>query len=426
MITERLLTFNPMDSVTFRDGRPFEQDDQGLAETAAVFPPHPPTLAGAARVAMAVGIGIGSGLDWSELSRTMKGSANPEDQKRGHALAAILTCRITGPAIVRMPPSGVPGPRDVFFPCPFPFLFDDNTGLRWETPGEPQTRPLGCLVPATPGRTMAEWSAEWTSLRPFRSWRLPGRAASRAVPGDGIWITAGELNRRLADPTITPEGDGYRRGSAIAARETRIGIAIEKSTGHARDSQLFAAAHQQLREDGSRGSYHFAVFVEDNGALPDVEGSLVPFGGDGRFAQVNLGRELISWEQPPVNAQHCGGLLLVALTPVPVTTDAPQGLALPTTPAFADLTCIGYAGRRPVAMGYADGRVMQAGQTRVVTAFPAGAAWFLTLPPGDKLEDRIAELREAAKTQRLVPAGPDGCHLANVGFGAFIAGGWPK
>ena len=104
MTMERLISFDPIDSVTFRDGRPFEQDDQGLAESTALFPPHPPTLAGAARVALAAGVGIDAGLDWSILSKKMLMSDRPEERKRGQALAAILACRIVGPAIARTPP----------------------------------------------------------------------------------------------------------------------------------------------------------------------------------------------------------------------------------------------------------------------------------------------------------------------------------
>src|SRR5690349_13361517 len=52
-MTRTLLLFDPLDTLWFREGRPFEQMDEGLAEARAVFPPSPATLAGAIALAAA-------------------------------------------------------------------------------------------------------------------------------------------------------------------------------------------------------------------------------------------------------------------------------------------------------------------------------------------------------------------------------------
>ena len=57
-----LVSFEPVDTMFFSDGRPFNQDDDGLAEASSVFPPSPFVISGAVRAA----IGAKSGGDWSE------------------------------------------------------------------------------------------------------------------------------------------------------------------------------------------------------------------------------------------------------------------------------------------------------------------------------------------------------------------------
>ena len=68
------LRIAPTDTLMFRDGRPFNQDDEGAAAAESLFPPPPPTLAGAVRLAIARQHGfppepwpedlVGNGVNW--------------------------------------------------------------------------------------------------------------------------------------------------------------------------------------------------------------------------------------------------------------------------------------------------------------------------------------------------------------------------
>ena len=51
------LWLDPADTLMFRDGRPFNQDDAGRAAAASLFPPPPETIYGAARVGLARAMG---------------------------------------------------------------------------------------------------------------------------------------------------------------------------------------------------------------------------------------------------------------------------------------------------------------------------------------------------------------------------------
>ena len=52
-MTARAFLLRPLDSLFFRDGRPFNQDDEGMAVVRSAFPPFPGVLTGAFRAAVA-------------------------------------------------------------------------------------------------------------------------------------------------------------------------------------------------------------------------------------------------------------------------------------------------------------------------------------------------------------------------------------
>jgi CRISPR-associated protein Cmr3 len=55
---------SPIDTVMFRDGRPFNQMDAGAGDAVSVFPPYPPTLVGAVRMTLARMLGYETGKAW--------------------------------------------------------------------------------------------------------------------------------------------------------------------------------------------------------------------------------------------------------------------------------------------------------------------------------------------------------------------------
>ena len=65
-MSDRLsLKISAIDTVMFRDGKPFNQADAGASLAASVFPPYPPTLTGAVRAAIWNALG-GRKEDWDK------------------------------------------------------------------------------------------------------------------------------------------------------------------------------------------------------------------------------------------------------------------------------------------------------------------------------------------------------------------------
>ena len=64
MSTSSVFAIFPNDTLFFRDGTPFNQDDAGLAEARSVFPPYPPVVAGALRAGMARTLGWPGWGNW--------------------------------------------------------------------------------------------------------------------------------------------------------------------------------------------------------------------------------------------------------------------------------------------------------------------------------------------------------------------------
>lgn len=78
-MTARHFLISPSDTLFLRDGRPFNQDDEGLAEARSIFPPYPDTLVGAFRAAAARRAGWRDDGNW-------KGRSGPD----GQAFEAVL------------------------------------------------------------------------------------------------------------------------------------------------------------------------------------------------------------------------------------------------------------------------------------------------------------------------------------------------
>jgi CRISPR/Cas system CMR-associated protein Cmr3 (group 5 of RAMP superfamily) len=63
-----------IDTLMFRDGRPFNQGDTGASEAVSIFPPLPPTIIGAIRAALWKHKGgpwpsngsLGNGTNWQD------------------------------------------------------------------------------------------------------------------------------------------------------------------------------------------------------------------------------------------------------------------------------------------------------------------------------------------------------------------------
>ena len=105
-----LVRFDPLDSLFFRDGSPYQKEETNQSGTASMFPPAPPTLVGAIRAACARALGWKSG-NWSKNEEIRTQLGNGED---------LGPLRFRGPFLVRCKssPETIDDKTDLLFPIP--------------------------------------------------------------------------------------------------------------------------------------------------------------------------------------------------------------------------------------------------------------------------------------------------------------------
>lgn len=261
----------PLDTLFFGDGTPFSAD-LGQEDVGGVFPPHPPTVLGALRAALARVAG------WDGLGRW------PAHLEMLLGDGGSMTMH--GPILLRDNQPLYPAPRHLLG-C-----------------GVDPWRPSAVLRPGPPRRCDFHDAA-----------RLPCLAAPNDSlrPGNDWWLTRAGLARVLAGSL--PLDDELVASSALWAEERRIGLERDPRTRTAAEGKLYSARHVRLH-------HGVALGIALTG-LPDAwripPNLLVPLGGERRLAELasctvepHLTVEKSARE---ALARH-GRLMLVALTPL--------------------------------------------------------------------------------------------------------------
>jgi CRISPR-associated protein Cmr3 len=270
------LVLHPLDTLFFRDGRPYNQDDPGQVEAASLFPPHPPTVVGAVRAAAARATGwpadawdtatLGDGVDW---------------QAGDGALGPL---RFSGPHVLR---DGEP-----LYPAPLNLVAGkDEQGAHLITYLAPSAQTLKTDLGAV---------------------QLPApiKAGQAFKTLDGFWLDARAMVLALSGGEL--RADQAVHGSHLSQAEPRIGIQRDTARRTTAERALYAAAHARPAQDVA-----LAVEVE---ALPDIAlaGSLAPLGGEGRSVWIEQRDKKIELPQAPDLAPDKDGALrytVVLVTP---------------------------------------------------------------------------------------------------------------
>jgi CRISPR-associated protein Cmr3 len=384
----RTLIFHPADSVLFKDGRPFNQDDAGMAAARSLFPPTPETMMGAVRAALALGQGWDGKSDWSQ---------NPDLS----GLKEVLGDRhepgsmsLSGPFVIDVSGSR---PRPLY-PAPRHLLL--------------------------PERMIAEIAGTGASGRVGEAWLRPDQnelegdvgAASLLDHGGSPdakwsesadwWLDHNGMAQAMAPrPELRPGQMRAPTGSknSVAAAETRVGLSRNPELRTAAAGMLYTAARLRLGQD-------IALAVECEG-VPDgwlTEGVLprvAPFGGEGRFAYLEA-------------CEHALGIEDCEFDDAAYLTD--QYVAILVTPAR-----LGSAARSPGAkvgdlpgnlVAAATGRGLLVGGWNGVTrrperlepVVPAGAVLFMKGAPAPA---KVGRGRLGDRTE--------------WGYGRYVVAGWP-
>jgi CRISPR-associated protein Cmr3 len=373
------LVLHPLDTLFFRDGRPYNQDDPGQVEAASVFPPHPPTVVGAVRAALARAMGwpgktwdkttLGDGVDW---------------QKGDRALGPL---RFTGPYVLR---NGEP-----LFPAPLSLVrakaSDGGEILDFLSPGDLLACDLGeARLPVAP-KNAEGWKTlegKWLTLAGMEQ-ALAGNAPSQIVDTDAIYS---------AEPRV-----GVQRDAS-----TRTTKRFEAQGGEPVKGALYAAAHVRPAQDVA-----LAVEVEGFPAV-SLGGALAPLGGEGRAVWIQQRTEKIDLPKPPALEPGKDGVLrytVTLITPADLGDAWPQpgdrlmgssGEALPGRVVSA---CTG----RAIAVGGWDSAAR--GPLPLRPLVPAGSVWFL--------EAGADAAQAAAQWSGRAIGGANGW-----GFGRVLIGRW--
>lgn len=246
----RTFAFEPCDTLFFRDGRPFNQDDPGQADMRSLFPPHPPTMVGAFRAAVARALGWTPDADWSQVAEHLGDGVNWQADDEATVLGPL---RFAGPFVAK---GGVP-----YLPAPADILYGAAGA------SDPGAAEITRLVPG-PERAsdLADGRARLpVPLRPGAGWKRV----------EGCWIAAPAFERVLAGEV--PEPRDLVAADDLWRIEGRVGIGRDPQTRTAAHGQIFATAQVRLH----RGVC-LALQVEGlaDGVAP---ANPAPLGGEHRF-----------------------------------------------------------------------------------------------------------------------------------------------
>jgi CRISPR-associated protein Cmr3 len=278
------LQFEPVDTWCLADGMPSGADLSGGYEQRGVFPPHPATVVGVARAALARANGWSGHGAWSgKLVEVLGDGYGPDslgmlsfdgpyllrDEIPHHPVPAHLVGSITGPD----------GPWRV------------RAALR---PGEPVLCDLDDVrLPAAPEPVGVDRPAE------------PGTQ----------WLSAPDLTRVLERD---PAGVTVVARDVLWQEERRVGIARDAETRTVREQMLYTATHVRPGREVSIG-------IRVSGLPEDwrrpADGELVPFGGEGRLARCRAWDA--AWPDTPVS--RSSRFTAVALTPIDVGPEVYRG-----------------------------------------------------------------------------------------------------
>lgn len=372
--------FEAADVLFFRDGRPFNQGDPAQMAVQTLFPPHPTTAVGALRAALARGMGWGGRGRWDPgIANTL---GNGDNLNGLHFQGTYLTHGLAGP----------------LFPAPGMIVKEKGDGreIRRLGPGPARECDLGGSV----------------RLAEPKGIKRDARVKSLS----GSWLTREGMQRVLnggvpARAEIYLADEDYNDvGERLFAREVRIGLARNAKTRTAEQGALYSAGFVRPQAGENVG---LVVGVDTQRELQPAA-SPIPLGGEGRFAWVEGGEEIV-WPEPPATFQSAGGNLLYTvtlITPAHLPGDWPgpgQELA-PELPGTIVCACH----ERPLMVGGWASRDVTAdwGPQPLKAMLPAGSTWFLK-----------AEGTADAETLRKL----NGTHIGDRrdwGYGQILIGTW--
>ena len=361
----------PVDSWFFRDGIPFTAGSASQEEVGSLFPPHPPTVVGALRAALARSRGWNGRDRWSREICAVLGT--------GPDLGALS---FSGPLLLD-------GGRPLFR-APRHLLGIDRSG-KWE--------PSALLRPGSPVVCDLGDDARLPQLPDV------GDDAHELKAGGHHWLTPAGMNAVLRGHP--PSSDEVKLSNDLWKPEPRIGLQRDASLRTAKEGMLYSTRHVRLRSGVSIGARIAGVPPD----WPRPSGNLIPFGGEGRLADCQEWTSELGLDTPVDVIKKTGRVTLVALTPL----DVPKEIADGTEPVtgLGGIRIVCACLDRPQRIGGWDS--LDRGPLPVHSVLPPGSVLFCEITDVDRFAAAVA--------------GDDGLGYvgsrADWGFGLVALGVWP-
>jgi CRISPR-associated protein Cmr3 len=321
-----------LDALMFRDGRPFNQGDEGSDAAVSRFLPPPPTIAGALRLMFANALGYKSQEDWK--AGVLGDGVNWQDDK---------ACQLGPLSFSAALLSDTDG--KLLYPCPQHLAKAEGHPVIALLPGKPLDCDLGKAV------------------------RLP---AAKPCMKDvetyaGNWLTHEGMANLLAG--TLPEKEQIIAQDKLYAFESRVGIGRDSDTRKARDGALYTASFVRMADGVS-------LVQPVSGLDPTLAKAqgLQRFGGEHRSAFIEPFKNAFSLPDAPKSLTGTGGkfrYIAIALAPVVLDKVLEPGGPVPGLEGHLVSACFG----KPHMLGGWDSQNKTPLPMRPV--LPAGSVFFM-------------------------------------------------
>lgn len=362
----------PVDTWFFRDGTPFFAGETPMGSIEGLFPPHPGTIVGALRAALAVGRGWNGRGRWPDELCAALGDG-PDNLGR---------LAFDAPFLLR---NGQP-----LFPAPRHLLGagnpDEWTPAALLRPGPPVACDLGDAV------------------------RLPEPMAFSGdphdlKPGDSQWLTPAGLTAILNGVLPSPEDVVF--AGALWAMEPRTGLELDRNTRTAVEGMLYSVRHVRPASGVSLGARIDGLPADWTAPF----GQLLSLGGESRLAECReWDGDLRLGASAGITASH--EIAVIALSPLDIGDEVCLGLQ--PINELAGARVVSAALDRPQRIG---------GWNSLERApLPMRSV----LPPGSVL---FCEVNDPSQLPETVMAGAGLVRLGQRqewGFGLAALGVWPQ
>ncbi|MCI0721120.1 MAG: type III-B CRISPR module-associated protein Cmr3 [Acidobacteria bacterium] len=269
-----LWTFEALDRLFFRDGRPMNIGEMTWVESQ--FPPTGRTLQGAVRTAVLQSLGV----DFESFRQATARYCDNNGEE--HDLTRIMGCpsclgelKLTGPFLTRN--------GELLFPAPLDLVKTESGGF--EVLCVKEAEPIECDL----GRVVFPRARE-TGVKTQESKYLTTSAMQGYLAGNLNAIRPPK-DRHDTAATLWPLLAGIREDAALANREPKMGLERNDGTRTAEEGMLYSIAFVRPRMGVA-----LALVVEgiEEGMQP-TSNWLQPLGGEGKLAGLTVSNQPPRW-----------------------------------------------------------------------------------------------------------------------------------